>query len=146
MDVLEEATGISSLWVTYREKEREMPLQKWGSSFQLLPGGERANQPWHSGGSEPFLQWRRGKARRLWVNSSSSILKCQFQNVCLMEAFLLTGMGLHTAVLWECMFCQDNSSTVPLQTGNLSVQIVNNTFIIFPASDSEKTMASHFTQ
>lgn len=130
-----------------RKRERNASSEMRQQNFQLLPGGGRANQPWHSGGSEPFLQWRRGKARKVWVNSSSSILKCQFQNVCLMEAFLLTGMGLHTAVLWACMFCQkDNSSTVPLQTGNLSVQIVNNTFIIFPASASEKTMASHFTQ
>lgn len=41
------------------------------------------------------------------------------------------------------MLCQkDKSSTVPLQNGNLSAQMVNNAVILSSASASEKTAAT----
>lgn len=40
------------------------------------------------------------------------------------------------------LYLKGNSSTVPLQSGNLSAQMVNNTVIISSASASEKTAAT----
>lgn len=50
---------------------------------------------------------------------------------------------MHMTVIWAHMlYLKGNSSTVPLQSGNLSAQMVNNAVIISSASASEKTAAT----